>query len=656
MHQYLRLLPVFLLFLLSAVRAQQAPEFGVLTAEEKAYLPRTSEAGAHALVLYERGDNYFEVLGNRIWLIKKYHVKIRVLDEEGFKEGTVVLPYYHGDESSEKIENIRAVTHNGTLKTFVPASQVYTNDVNDRVSEKKFTFSAIQAGSVLEYEYKLISPFIFTFNGWSFQSHLPKRYSEFNATIPGNYSYNRNLSGGLPLEVNDAKLVRECFKIEGTLRAADCEVLKYAMKDIPAFREEDYMLASSNYISRIDFELAEHRRLDGVTDRYTKSWADVDREFKNDRDLGIQLTKKGFFEKQVPESLLVDGDPLTRAKNIYEFIRNHFTWNGQYGIYRDIRVKEAFDRQQGNIGEINISLINLLHAAGIPTQMMLLSTRAHGLPKRSHPVMTDFNYLVARVSINGTVYLLDASEKLNPFGMLPFRCLNYYGRVMDFKNDSYWEDIRVEENNRHTIRVQLGFDPMAVSAKGILDEITMGYEAVSRREELREKKEDAYLEAMENSMAGDYNIHSYMLNTQASDETRVSERFEFEAAYSLVNDVLYFKPFLLPFFEQNPFLTEMRQFPVDFGFPRSYSYTLSVQVPEAYQVEQLPENITLALPDNLGRLKFETAQTGRNISLFFTLVLNGAHIPPLHYPALKDLFSKSIALQQNTLIVLKPKP
>jgi len=199
------------------------------------------------------------------------------------------------------------------------------------------------------------------------------------------------------------------------------------MKDIPAFKtDDDYMLAASNYISRIEFELSVYHRLDGTKDTYTKSWKDVDMEFKTDKDIGKQLSKKGFFEKNVPENLLSSGDQLTKAKNIYKFVQNHFTWNGQYSTYGKARVKDAFNSKKGNAWEINMSLINLLNAADIKTNLMLSSTRQNGLPKKMHPVISDFNYVIAKTEIDGKDYLLDATDKFTPFGTLPFNALNHY--------------------------------------------------------------------------------------------------------------------------------------------------------------------------------------------------------------------------------------
>lgn len=632
---------------------QHTTVFGEIPQVDKSLISYSTAPEAAAVVLYEKGDNYFEVIKDYILLVKKYHVRIKILNDKGFEEGTVAIPYYHTDGSTERVENIRAITHNGDMKTYVKAESIFTKDLSPTVSEKTFTFPDLKEGSVLEYEYKIVSPFIYNFNGWKFQSHLPKKYSEFNATIPGNYSYNRTLTGFLKLDLNEAKLVKECFKIDGTQRGADCEVLKYVMKDIPAFKAEGYMLAASNYISRLDFELATHHRLDGITNHYTKSWKDVDDELKNDRDLGIQLNKKGYFERNVPESLFTEEDKLQRARNIYEFIRNHYTWTGEYGIYRDTRVKDAFDARKGSIGEINISLINLLNAGGIPTQMMLTSTRNHGLPKRSHPVMSDFNYLLARVNINGKVYLLDASDPLIPFGMLPFRCLNYYGRVMDFKSGSYWEDIIIDEPNRYTVRAQLAFGTGLLEATGILDEITLGYEAILRRAELKEDDTAHYLEEKEAEIPGNVEITSYSLNEDISDEKKVSERFSLKLVPSLVNETLYFNPFLVSLFEPEPFTRELRQYPVDFGYSRTYSYTISLIIPEGYVVDKLPAAVHTTLKDQVAALKFDVSQAGSNLTVLFNLSINRPHMSPEYYRELKALFAKVTEIQKNGIIVIK---
>ena len=436
-HKFFALL-VFLISI-STLIAQKDNNFGQVTLFEKNLKNYEKDPDAKAVVLYERGDNYFEIIRGRLLLVKKYHTKIKILNQNGLDEASIHIPYYHGQNSFEQVEDIKAITHNGDSKTFLRQDQIFTVDHNKRWLEKKFSFPNVKVGSILEYTYKIISPFIYDFNGWVFQSDIPKIYSEFNAKIPGNYKYNRSLVGSLNLAVNEASIQDNCIYLKSISDHMSCEVLKYAMSDIPAFEaEEDFMLSISNYISRIDFELAELYRLDGSKEVFTRSWQDVDKEFRTDPDIGRQLGKKSFYEKSISFSLLDEQNALLRAKNIYQFTQNHFVWNGEYGIYKDIDVKKAFEEKSGNVGEVNITLINLLNMANLDAKLVLLSTRSNGLPKKTHPVISDFNYILAKVEIDGNSYFLDATDKIIPFGMLPFRCLNYDARVMDFKEDSYW--------------------------------------------------------------------------------------------------------------------------------------------------------------------------------------------------------------------------
>ena len=650
------LLLALVCFLFNEVSSQNKDTFGFLSEAERQILTFPDDSTANAVVLYERGDNYFEVIDNRVQLIKSYHVKIRILKHSGFKEADISIPFYKGKNGSEKIMEIRAITHNDFLRESVPADKIYTININERWSENRFTFPNVKVGSVLEYRYKTISPYIYNLNGWDFQSNIPKIYSEYNAKIPGNYIYNRTLVGSLALDVNDAYIQKNCLEVPGTTTNASCEVLKYAMDNIPAFKqEEEFMLAPSNYISKIEFELSELQRFDGTKERFTKTWKDVDNEFKNDKNIGRQMTKKVFFENNVPEELLTSGDPLTRAKNIFEFTKNHFSWNGKYGIYTDIRVREAFSERQGNIGEINISMINLLNAADINTHLMLLSTRQNGLPKRNHPVMSDFNYIVAMIEIEGQIYLLDASDKLNPFGQLPIRCLNYYGRVMDFENDSYWFDIIPEANNKHIVRGQLSLDMDNDKARGVFNNHYFGYEALLKSKTLSEIRENEYVKEIENSISQDFHVTSYELQDQVKNGKMFRERLDFEIS-NLGNDkLIYLNPFLIKFFPKNPFTLQERNYPIDFAYRRKYEYRMNIQIPPGFVLKETPKPQQLILEDKAAIMTFKTEFIKDFVMVYFELSLNHTNMEPQSYQPLKELFSQVSTILNNTVLVFDKK-
>ena len=439
---------------------EKKPVFGKITDTEKDITVYQKDSTANAVFLYERGETVFKDTRFRILISTHYYARIKLFNKEGFDYATVEIPIYNNKEASEKVKDIKAVTHNGERQVYLAAANVYTERKNEYWSVVKFTLPDIKEGSIIEYEYTLESPFKFNFKGWTFQNDIPKIYSEFHALIPGNYVYNRRLSGYQELLLNESKLKKNCFSVEGISKMADCEEVTYAMENIPAFIEEDYMTAKVNHISAINFELSEFMGFDGVKYKYTKTWEDVDKEFRTEKTVGVQLRKVDYLEKRLPEDILITEPLLERAKKVYAFIQNHFRWDGKLRLFNEVNVKKAFDEQVGNAAEINIALINALNAAGIETYALLLSTRENGLPTRLHPVITDFNYLVAKTDIDGVTYLLDATQRSLPFGTLPLRALNGYGRVMEFKKGSYWLDINPEKNSviQTTLTIELTED------------------------------------------------------------------------------------------------------------------------------------------------------------------------------------------------------
>lgn len=636
------------------ILAQEEIEFGELSYDEKEFTKYEKDTAASAVYLNETGDNFFEVRDSYIWLITKYRAKIKILKKDGFNQANISIPYYHSDKKTERIDKIRAVTHNGTVVRGVRKEEIFDVDVSDYWSEKRFTFPDVREGSILEYTYEIQSPFYFNLKGWDFQSEIPKVYSEYTAKIPGNWIYNRALVGELKLSTNDAKLDKYCFKAPGISDAA-CEVLRYAMKDVPAFKtSEEFMLSGNNYRSRLEFELSEYISFYEGRERFTKSWEDVDREFKSDKDLGRQLRKNGFFEKNVDSKLLTTEEPLLRAKNIYDFVKHHFNWNEEYGIWNDNRVENAFDTKKGSAAEINLSLINLLNSAGIKADMLLLATREKGLPKKSHPVMSDFNYIVAKVDIGNESYLLDATDRNLPFGMLPYHCLNYYGRVMDFKNDSYWYDIKPQNENKKLIRAQVSFDTENNKIKGVFDIINSGYFGVSQKNILTSLSQEEYLAKSEREMAWECKINSYELKEKYSDDKKLTERFEFESDNLNSSDNLFINPFFITFFSENPFISQERTYPVDFGYLRNFEFMLNLKAPNGYRLKSLPQSKNIGLPENLGYLRLDTQENNNGtINVLFELKLNATQYPSAYYGEVRDLFAQAVQAQTKSLIVLE---
>lgn len=626
-------------------------DFGNPTQADYDLTTYPADPDATGVVLFESGYYYADVINDYIRLVNVVHVKIKVLDAKNFEHATIDIPFYKDKSFTEKITHFKAVTHNQQVKIFVKEDAVFDTDFSEHWAVRKFTFPNVQDGSILEYTYHTETPYFARLEGWEFQGELPKLYSEFHTKIPGNYNFNKVLYGPHKLYINEASVKKYCFKVPGIADPADCRVSTYAMKNVPAFKEENFMLSKKNYLSRIAYEMIEYTNLEGITEKFTKTWKDVDKQFKYDKDFGRQLKYDSYFEEKLPAETLRIADELERATAVYDFIQKTFTWNGNYRTLSDIRVKDAFEKQSGNNSEINFSLYNALTAAGIDAKLVLISTRSNGLPVLLYPVMTDFNFVVVRALINGQSYLLDATNKNTPFGVLPFRDLNVRGRLMDFQEGSSWIDILPYDKNTHYVNAKISAAADG-NFTGSVDELHTGHIAVEKREELENSGDLSKAKAKQNRLKR-VEVQNYTIENENENSEPLKEAYEIILEPDLVGDKVYLNLFFIEnYFSKNPFVENERAFPIDFGFPVANTYLISIDLKDVYTLETLPANTLLKLSEKQGEVAVAYNLTGTVINIRLSVRLNQHAFSTEAYNGLKQYFA-AIATAQSQPIVLK---
>lgn len=609
------------------------------------------DSTANALVIYEYGNSY--VHKKSFVLITEVKQKIKILNRQGFDKSIISVLLYKNGNKKEKLKDLTGVTYNletnEITQTKLQENEIFEENYNENFTLIKFTLPNIKEGSVITYNYTIESPFLYKYKGWEFQSDVPKLYSEYNTSIPGNYEYNIKLVGLKNLEVHEEEIQRYCIEVGGGA-SANCLNTKYAMKDIPAFINEDYMTTKSNYLSRIEYELKTIRHFDGRVDHITKAWKTVDSELKNDNNVGRELGKKtgldDVFNIKIPNS------DLEKAQVIFKYVQNNFTWNEKYNIFKDVSVKDLIKEKSGNVSEINILLHNLLLENNLSVKPILLSTRNNGFPTKIYPVISDFNYLINQVIIDDKPYLLDATDKYLTFGELPFRCLNQYGRLLDFKEGSEWIDIVPEKISTIHYRYDLTLNS-AASLKGNLAVISTGYHALPLRKRYYENPVNYFKDYKDK-----YPNIQFINNKVSTDEKTsydFNEEFEFELGTDIIGDKIYLNPFLFKTFNENPLKLQERTYPIDFGFKDAYLYAFKIEIDDSYEVMELPKDSNFALPNNKGTVLISTKVEDNNIMIYHKINFNDSIYEPEYYPYLKEFFSKIGDIQKNSLIVLKKK-
>ena len=606
---------------------------------------------ANALVIYERGNSYVDKY--EFDLRTEVQHKIKILNKEGFDNANITIYLYNNERRSEKIDKIIATIYNlvegDVVKTALTEKEIYREKYDENHTLVKFTMPNIKEGSVIAYSYTLTSPFMFNYKGWNFQGDIPKLYSEYVSSIPGNWNYHIKLVGGLELSTNESTIEKRCLEVPNG-GSADCSNSIYIMKNIPAFIDEDYMTTKMNYLARVEYELKTFTDFQGIKNDYAKTWQTVDKELESEPNIGRQISRHTKASELLPSTILNESDALKKAKAIYEHVQDTYTWNEKYNIFKDVSVKDLIKDKSGNVSSINILLYNLLEETGINVKPVLLSTRNNGFATKIFPVISEFNYLIVQATIDNETYFLDATDKYLSFGDIPFRCLNQYGRLLDFKKGSEWIDIAPKNVSQFLYTASINLDETNKLA-GKINGKTTGYHALNFKKSYYPNKE-SYVDGLENSYPN-IEITQHEVTTEAKTSPYFSESYNIELNTEVIGDNIYLNPFFVKFFTQNPFKLQERTYPIDFGFKDSYFYMLNINFGDKYTVLELPQDFIVTLPDNSGKVTLSSRTIGQTVNLSMRVDFKEALYAPEYYPYLKEFMSKIVDIQKNTTIVIK---
>lgn len=662
MHEFIyapmkNLLTVVCLFFLSISAYAQNFTYGSLTPDDYQFDRKTLDSNANAVVLKEFGSGSFEMnYEGHTDLAFVYHVRIKIYNKQGFDQANITIPLYKQEFREESLNEFKASTfnvNNGKITEFqVNKEDVIIENKSRYLNLAKFTFPDIKEGSVIEYSYKILSPNVFNFRTWQFQSEIPKVSSEFIALIPAVYTYNISLRGELKLSDSKVEVAKKCYTFAGT--PINCSKLTYIMKNIPAFIKEEYMTSPSNFISAIHFELSEYRHINAGKVKYTKTWKDIDDDLTSEQTFGGQMKRKDLF-KNLTRKIGADSlSDLDKAKAIFAYMKNQIKWNNSYGKYATENIKKALETRSGNVADINLSLIAALQSASFDAEAVILSTRDNGIVGKLYPIISDFDYVVAKVDIDGQSYLLDATEPFLPFGLLPFRCINDKGRVINLKKPSYWIDLKSAQKSAKNYLLNGKLNPDG-KITGKLTIHSQGYSAFNKRKEIKSfGSVSEFVEKLEENMPK-VKINAHQIMNLDSVENVLTEEYDIELKTNneLNLNQFYFNPFVINAITKNPFNSNRRKYPIDLGAKSDDRVSINIELPDGFQMIDKPKNLSVSLGKGEAKYLLETELINNTITLNQTLQLNNAIYQPEDYSGLKELYSKIIQNQKLDFLLKK---
>ena len=117
--------------------------------------------------------------------------------------------------------------------------------------------------------------------------------------------------------------------------------------------------------------------------------------------------------------------------------------------------------------------------------------------------------------------------------------------------------------------------------------------------------------------------------------------------------VIYFSPVLFFGIEESPFKSEERKFPVEFDYAVKNRQIFNYTIPDGYQIESLPENMSFNLDQNFGGYKYVISQQGNKIQLSTEFAINEPFVPSDAYGRLKKFFELVVEKENEKVVLTK---
>ncbi|MBF9222223.1 DUF3857 domain-containing protein [Hymenobacter ruricola] len=632
--------------LAGAVQAQPEPiKFGQIDQKDLTAEPFAQDSAAAAVVLCDFGStsvpNGGELRFDRV-------TRIKILKPAGLEWANVAVLLHHDRPGyAERLTNLQGFTYNlvngqAEQSALAPATSLLLKK-NEQCSLQKFALPNVRVGSVIEFRYTLYSNYLSGFRGWEFQHSVPVRWSEYWASIPHQFNYKMRLQTKQPLAVD-----------EPASPTALLTTYRWAMRDVPALRPEPFMTTAADYVDKISFELANYGSQD-----ISRSWEKIDQFLLHEWELGQQLDHFNFLKADLAQLPAPTPDnALLRLAAVRALVLKAVRCTGEFSMHTRVPLRKIYlETHQGNTAEVNFLLIAALRGAGFAASPVLLSTRAHGRVRATMPETSQFNYVAAHVALaDGQELVLDATDPLLPYDMLPERCLNQQGRVVGSSaGTSRWVELKPRYRRTHLQQVQLCLAPDGALSGQVHEEFG-GYAGAEYRDNLQHDGDKKFAASVGQALPGwsvsafavanrDSVLKPLVLDYAVAQPTPAPEGVPVGTFY--LAPLHYFGP------ERNPFRAETRQFPVDFGYLREETITVSLTLPAGYALAETPKSKALDLPDNGGRFACSTTANGTAVQLTSRLLLRKPIYTAAEYAGLRELFRQMLEKQAERLVIRK---
>ena len=571
-------------------------------------------------------------------------VKIYKKDNaEDFLDHQISL-YDNKKGDRETMTGLKAYTYNWengkNVATKIERDEKYASKEDKNYNITKFAFPNVKNGSVVEYSYKIFTPFLGSTPRILIEDEVPVKYVEYVFDTAKPLGYSINYKGNLIPDFRENG--------EKTLYGGDYQVYRFGYQNVPPYKEEKYVLNSDNYKTGVKAEL-NSTLIRGELKSYTLSWRDISKRLYERENFGDELRKENLVKEILPAEIKLIGNKNDRARAILRFVQKNYTWNKEDDVVTDKGIRNLLSTKVGNTAEINILLILLLKSANIEANPVVLATTKKGILMGYLPSLAQLNFVAASYIDDNKYVLLDATSKQSDLNMISPRALNYYGFYMPKDEAKQINVVFPEVSKTH----------LTVDAKMSADGTFEGHFADRDTQLFGMMVNQKYVEDQEKyakSYKDDYKFAftNFKQGVQENKDFESSFDFSADTFADVLGSKLVFNPLLFLYSQNHNFdQSEARKAPLEFYSAFDRIKKVTITIPDNYVFENVPKSKKFRTDDNALQYTYMVTQEGNKLTVETTVQIDDAVFPPEYYPAFKQIFDNITKMEAQVVTAVK---
>lgn len=582
----------------------------------------------------------------------RYDVKgrIKILKPEGTEHAILQINYTVNDDKQgnrEIVDNIKGASYNldngAVKKTEINTSMISSRmatDPHQRVMT--IIFPDVRQGTVIDYEYSIISDLYLEIRDWEAQCDIPVVYTRYELSIPEWFSFYMQTLGK---EYNTNRIVqkqmtnRPTYTIMTAAQSFSCLGNNFEFEGhyLSPIKNESLVFNPHNTGQRVVIDITSLSLPGQLKKNYSMTWEDIDKSLLERNDFGKLLRSNPLKKEMKKAGIYQMTNVNEKIAATVKLLRQRVKWNGIYSL-TGTPSKQVLKNGSGTNSDINFMLIAMLNDAGIKAYPIILATRDRDYIDMDNPNLRQISTTAVAID-NGCQYqCFDGSVENGAIDVLPDSFLVSKARIINKDVTDPW--ISLEDKGVAKSSYQL---TGTISQDGILSATCVithrGKAAEAMREALKNRINDQEC-PNEKFQSPDFYINEYIVEGLNDTEQPVTEIITFSHNTQCENGIINIHQLLWPIINPSPFESEKRVNPIEFPNKVDETASISISIPDGWTVDDVPAPMSLNTSDSTILLSITPSSTASTINVDTRLLINRLNFTKRDYSSIRTIVER----------------